>query len=1529
MDKTASAGGGANINGVLYQLLWTLLRVSKLAVLDVEADASESLLSVIVVAEPSDGGDIQINGDHHEVEQLKARSDGSSWSLQDVIKKVLPDLFLAVSSDSNKPQTFRLVSEGGIGNWHSVYEDFFQDLRNRNWSENLHELSDSKLLSTGEKKTKLGPNPFFPDPCTERSLFLKICEVLGKRPSIKSLMLAEAEFQRRVWRLLERFDFCDPIQLQDIQLKVDALLLAVVDKDSDLPKTRDHLAIELAKLATSGDAKIDSADFLKQHGVDSVPLTNWVSHRERAKDVLERTLSRRAYSSKLNVRQIEGASNNASRIIVVCGESGCGKSWAINSLALKANASNNLPILIESRGNGEQDLKKVAEVFWHDIHDGDELLAFSRIEKRLRNVLGTETVAGVSVFIDGVRNFDEGKILLEYDWEAGNSQLAFSCSTEVGESLEQAYPHLVNVLRVDQFSWAQLHEYLYRRIGDAWPTIPTDIRSTLLTPLVASSYCDLFGDKEFRLENEYQLYEGVFQTRVAGKLTQTPLDETVIDRLAVSVGNGANYPWTKQQLAEAGMDDIQIARLLSNGWLAQPDSNSYRVFHDRLLNWSVASATERQLASKQISDDEFLSFLSDTYKGNPDSNTNFGYVPMDALWMLSTRQPEKTDLALQVIKTFENLSNQRYEDLYALIGTLGECISGVLLTRYQEIDLLHWRANVIASSLISTSGNNLELYVRQLIENTDPASQRKAVRLAKDSAFPSLVSQFWEVHVAAQNTPTLFGEKEERKVFLYQETFRVLNHAAKANIGWLDEQLTSSTNKTAEQLGDLATMVANIKDDGALWRKHKGMLIKELGDTNNRSLIRCIDRFRDSAEIHLLEEWIVPNDHVESAMAIQALARLDCDRAFRQLRNTSSGLMRLCKAWCFREIFETDRDKTNEAVLAWMNTVDDPWEIGILYEGRENDMTLEQLHCLLDCLVVRLSARFEERVGSSFHLEFGMLGRISNLELVECIRQRAGTDLEEQIEKFLLDLGPHRGNWGTVTGRVGALMTLHLMGANSLTRVINEFLLDDDQFGLHETIEWAAKAPNVETFRLLVDIVHSEESWPGSSALLVQNDALKCLASHERWKDVANGVKRLGRQLYRGLEHPGREVVDDWVEALRHEVKHAPNVGNVTALGVVGRQQDGEIILEVLKSCESDSDLALNCLVALKDCRYFEDDAVSQVAKYLKNKNHRYAANCFLTAAETPASWEVLIADLESSFDHVNALNLINFSSYSQRAIATSLEQLPKMRVFAEYEMLEILLTRIHNVDRQNQLLNNEFVQTFLHFEASKSEGRSWHTGSKERMIRCLALSNRELAFSACLRCIDNTDAKDRTRYPALLGEIDAKRSTSVLVDRLVDEDSTLMRNSILRTLRGLDLTGQIEALTNDECENKRRAACELLAISSKVASPELLLREHLNDSSDEVIHAAVTGLQTIRDLENRIELRTAIQAEADRAKRTALIDAFVNTCDPGEEHDLMTQDMQETMESLSWYEWENAKERLKKRAKKRDDALKRSDKRD
>ena len=81
-------------------------------------------------------------------------------------------------------------------------------------------------------------------------------------------------------------------------------------------------------------------------------------------------------------------------VLVVTGESGTGKSWIVNALAELATRDVAIPVLLESRGSAEQDLQKVAERFWYEIHDGEDCLHISRIAKRLRRVLGDKADVG-------------------------------------------------------------------------------------------------------------------------------------------------------------------------------------------------------------------------------------------------------------------------------------------------------------------------------------------------------------------------------------------------------------------------------------------------------------------------------------------------------------------------------------------------------------------------------------------------------------------------------------------------------------------------------------------------------------------------------------------------------------------------------------------------------------------------------------------------------------------------------------------------------------------------------------------------------------------------------------------------------------------------------------------------------------------------------------------------------------------------------------------------------------------------------
>src|SRR5579871_5526013 len=132
------AGGPATINGIVYQLLWSLLRSSQIHVerTDLSPDATSGT-SVTLILEPvGGGGDIQEHTpDGRRIQQLKAGTH--SWSLQDIVADVLPDLYLEVDIDRSE-RSYEFVTEGWRGNWKEAC-DFFGSL-------NIRQCPDSDVL---------------------------------------------------------------------------------------------------------------------------------------------------------------------------------------------------------------------------------------------------------------------------------------------------------------------------------------------------------------------------------------------------------------------------------------------------------------------------------------------------------------------------------------------------------------------------------------------------------------------------------------------------------------------------------------------------------------------------------------------------------------------------------------------------------------------------------------------------------------------------------------------------------------------------------------------------------------------------------------------------------------------------------------------------------------------------------------------------------------------------------------------------------------------------------------------------------------------------------------------------------------------------------------------------------------------------------------------------------------------------------------------------------------------------------------
>ncbi|MCH7687806.1 MAG: hypothetical protein IH899_14170, partial [Planctomycetes bacterium] len=358
--RSVPPGGPATINGILYQLLWSLLSASRARIKSVSTNASGKFEEVFLTLEPAGGGGdlVVTEGPRRIVEQLKARPDGGKWSLREVVEDVIPDLYLGCS-DTETNSTFRFVTEGRMGRWESVYK-FFQSLRRRTFplDDPISGLDGAAKLSFGGHKRAGDDKAFWnKDSYTEATMFECIVAEVRKRKTVR-----ECEdvwkTQRKLWRLLGNFEFFGGQDVLQLQREIDSHLLALVDHHEEIPQIRDAMALDLARRATAGGAEIEVLSFFRDHGLDAVPLSDWSRLRANATRQVDTYLELRAYDADLDVRSSRAVAAlddwpKTTPILAVSGESGQGKSWRAYRMAVEARPLPQIVVTIDATGNAD------------------------------------------------------------------------------------------------------------------------------------------------------------------------------------------------------------------------------------------------------------------------------------------------------------------------------------------------------------------------------------------------------------------------------------------------------------------------------------------------------------------------------------------------------------------------------------------------------------------------------------------------------------------------------------------------------------------------------------------------------------------------------------------------------------------------------------------------------------------------------------------------------------------------------------------------------------------------------------------------------------------------------------------------------------------------------------------------------------------------------------------------------------------------------------------------------------------------
>ncbi|MDA0831650.1 MAG: HEAT repeat domain-containing protein [Planctomycetota bacterium] len=1477
-----------------------------------------------IVLEPRDGGgDLQLHqASGRIVEQIKARSDGGTWSLREIIEDVFPDLFLAVDATVSNVSTFRFVTEGRMGSWRQVYETFFRTLRSRGTLDDpLDHLDDNVPIRLRLKSDTT--ETFFPLPITERSLFLKIADVISERSAVKKLNLNNRELYLRVRELVGGFEFVGGQDLQSVQQSIDALLLAIVDKHDDIPRIRDHLAMELAKASTIGGAVIDANKFLSDHGLDATPLTDWTNHIGSARCLVSRATERIGYDENVDVRLAElPVAPHTGEILVLTGESGAGKTWTVNALAKRATGPL-LPILVESEGTAEATLKKCAEVFWNEIHDGDEVLPLSRIIKRLKKL--TNSDVGLAVFVDGVVTYEEARRLIEQDWRALSSSLVVALPPKYAKNLQAAYPNRFHVYECRDFSWEELHDYVDRRLETGWAEIPIDVREPLRKPLLARIYCEQLGEMGWNASTEYELYQSVWNRLTNGPQSDWPLDLGYVENLARGAREGAPYPWSPRQLVDAGIDNQALARLMGVGWLIAV-GDSYRIFHDRLLQWAVAQTLCGDFRTGRITAEAVVEFVAKQVRiQSGDQDAFLDYVPMDVLWGLSRGNEQHVDLCIRILESLENANTRYAELLYdKLVPTLGACIADAVYGRLCSFVGQPWILKRIMRCLSVVGRDRIETFARPLIESDDYEEQRRGVNLLRLAPCPTLLDHLWTIHVTAQRDPTLFGEQVKNALLLYRETFDALRQSVREAPQWLVNAIKCAEPAT-EPVHDLGYLVANANDGGRTWYLVKAMLFEKTRAEKPRSLVANIARYRDTSETGWLHQWIGSKIDLVSAPALQALSRLAPDAAVAGLSRTDPMEVNLWRNSAFTEIFERRRLETHAALLEWMQRSDDPWKIALAFQNRENDISTAMLEIAIDALGRVLDAKLRGDADSCnvLHRELAFIAKLAAPEHLQVLRARRGTSFERVLRDYVLRIGPQLGQWATGIERDPAIAILNLIGGDGLTAVTNEFLIRGDQYGKHAALEWSSRRSDALTIERLRQITLSDECWPGGGDVpVVQDEAMKILAQLGRWEFVAEGIKKWGMKTSPDLKRAPRPITDVWTESLRQTVEQTPTVGSVIALGVVGSEEDCSRLHAILDQCDPNSELAHACIISLESLNDCSKEGVARVSDHLKVGKQRFSAIQMLQNAGTPDAWAALYEDLQVHFDFVTAINLINLTEYHDVVAEIALSHIPNHRWIDGYSFLKLFLTEIRPAEVRTKVFQDSRVRELFHHACADAEGPSWCVGSKANAIQCLAEFDPEAAFAAACRALEDDEAHDRELYPSILMKIDEIRAIQWLVMQYPREKSQLVRVAVGRALENRIPDSTVFHLMRDEIEIVRTAGAELAGWAMLEDAIDDALTNILDDSSDDVVRAAIVAKQQRRDRRRVIDLTRLIIEEKDPNEQLVYFDALVGFVDPGDAHRPLHPFLQQALQAVSEFEAKRAIDKLKKRRKKLHDEL-------
>jgi hypothetical protein len=1495
----SQVGGSATINGILYQILGTLEWAARIH-LAIKPAGKELLEAQLIIEPEGGGGDARLQSSGQRVVgQWKTRKGHRTWSLQEIIEEVIPDLYLAVRDARLEDKTeYRFITSGRQGKLGAAL-DFFDELKR-----------DSIPPDPVESLDDVVELQFFPtESCTKRELFLRIADTVRRRQSVRTE--PELLTYQKLWHLLARFTFTEGCTVASLQQQINNFLYELVDYAEDVDAKRRELCTVLLELAARGDITISPDGLLRRAGLQANSFRQWAALRTRFRQKLDRTLQREKYEKEKDVRQPPAWPEDAS-VFVLKGESGQGKTWQLFNLASQLALGDELVVLIKASSDADRDLQAVADAVWKDGLNHDQSLSLDRMVERRRGVVPEIASPWLTVCIDEVRSVSHARRLLEHDWKGGGIQLAMTAPPTVGRVLENDYPESVRLVEIPDFTIEESRDYLQRR-GREWGTIPEDVRRTLRRPLLAALYCDLAAEQNWTPTTEYELFERYWkrlQHTPGRPQADFPGDIGRMRRLAATIlQQDSTYPWTQTALKNADVDDEAQKRLEAIGWLRRLDDGRVEIWHERLLNWAVAEALIEQRQDNRISTTDLGAWLAKFQRYSERFAGRFlGYVPMDVLWLasdpqrgLSAQVSSQLIAAIERHREYAGYPDSLYKDL---LPTLGKHILPALLERLQgsveQIEEAQDPASqkfnpypqLIATTLVRIAKKDPESVQRsavQLLDESVPELQQTGMRVLARSPCATALDRLWELH--KQHARLLKEGKDPERYFLYDLSFPALRSCVQLEPNWLVAQIHAVDRKT-DPVWELAYLVANLEGSSAreIWTKVKPTLLENVPPDKSRSLVSCIRRYRDFEELSRLEGWLQEEKDFASDSAFATLAILDPDRALSHFYEISQRGLYLSRFWWLPELLLSRRTEIQAKIRALMQGPDaKPWEVANVYQGQENEIDEDTLDLLLDIFEGELET-YSDQIKTApsttpwLFLRLEFLAYLSRFGLLQRFQMRAGSKLETLLITLACSWV-----WRSGRGSDEELHYAHLIllkiGGTGITALINHELGHANLLARLNGLRWALVKPDAETHQRLRNVAQTNQMAGDPPSRLEQIRATRALAALQETETVLESVRRWGlSQLPDLLEWwQGHGYVED--ECLRKAISDLEDKDEntqsnaVLILAVSGRTDFAPRIRQILSTAPEGSNLALAAIIALDELNDKDPETVALLTHRLQVPR----ALDLLFHIGTERALDVLEQHV-LTLDRAEGLVPIRDLGLQ---VALGLSKYPSKRHVAARVVWEAIKGK-DPLPWPNECfeviggLDNREVQEWLQEEAFPSEGAMKNGGRIVSVIRGLAKLDPEAAFQAAELALRRTQG-NRELIPDLLVELDQNRAISLLCGHAPAERHTLTRWAIGRALRHTSQPNLVRENLEEMLQNSDSASCRAAAelCGWQRSDFQEILRILYTDASDDKLRkAARKALERQRNEREVQQLMDAFR-DAEGSERWSFMEAIIELGDP------------------------------------------------